>query len=192
MLVIALNGYAQSGKDTFCSLLKKALPSVKIHRIAFADELKWEVGAANIPFCKNLLKLTPKRKEEIRPLLIWWGQERRRQDPDYWIKAVKNKLKTSVGPDDVVVITDNRFLNETLWLKTLPNVILVNIWRIDRRKYTPFNCPNETERANQGKVALHSDYIVKWPSAKHGIAQLMPHVQKFIRRYNLYKSITSQ
>lgn len=53
----------------------------------------------------------------VRDLLKARGQERRNDDPDYWIKALATYIKTHAKADDVYAIDDIRFINEVSYFK---------------------------------------------------------------------------
>jgi len=137
-IVVMLSGYMQSGKDTVGDYLCK---KYRFTRYAFADILKDEVSKL-FDIDRHLLdtqegkaKIITNSEGEnqcIRNILIEHGQERRRQDINYWVKLVKQKIL-----DDKctrVVITDWRFPNEHDELQNVlsNNDYKVYSWRICR------------------------------------------------------------
>lgn len=193
MTTIAINGYAQVGKDTFFTLLKEMLPHKTVTRIAFADALKEEVNDVATAFGYDVFNLSKEQKAQIRALLVWWGCERRRKDPDYWVNLVKERLESS-PPSDVRVITDNRFLNETLWVKSLPNPIILSIKRynmVPNIGKSPnlvwFDPANDEEKENQPKISQYSDFSIEWPSVEKSINELKIYVDFFIKTFGLNK-----
>jgi phosphomevalonate kinase len=80
--IIALAGKQYSGKDTVAELLQQALPLYTVMPIARA--IKEEFARS-----RNLsLAEVEAEKSKFRGDLIALGQQRRQQDPDYWLKQV--------------------------------------------------------------------------------------------------------
>ena len=113
---IALVGPMKCGKDTIASFF---IQNLGYKRIAFADAMKKEVCEIlnNYPTSPNTKPWTPesidKHKDFFRPLLQWWGQYRRSEDPDYWVRIVSNQLNIA----DKHVVTDPRYINELEFLQ---------------------------------------------------------------------------
>lgn len=60
-----------------------------------------------------------------RQILQWWGDYRRAQDPDYFVRITEQHVCNGLGP---VVITDVRFPNEAAMVRQLGG----QIWQIKR------------------------------------------------------------
>lgn len=113
-MIIGISGKMGTGKTTLADHLAKQLDG---HRASFADALRLEVGdyfgvpleAMTNRYAKELT-LVPVgyQYKSIRALLQWWGSLRREADKDYWA----NKLISSIGWDEVVIIDDVRYQNE--------------------------------------------------------------------------------
>lgn len=107
-MLIGISGYAQAGKDT----LARAFVKYGFERLAFADFLKEELK----DFCLKNYGLDPfddEAKKILRPLLVFHGAERRRQDPLYWVKKGVDIWKNHGDKgNDNYVISDVRYLNE--------------------------------------------------------------------------------
>lgn len=108
--MILLAGRPGSGKDTVGNYL---VQNYGYERIAFADILKEEVSETyGIPlhyFHDREIKdsFIPYTVKTYRQLLIEYADERRAEDPNYFVKRAVPKIKR-----DKTVITDCRFYNE--------------------------------------------------------------------------------
>ena len=153
MKLIALCGAAGSGKDTVADMLPA-------RKLAFADALYREVAEAwgveqHVLRCRET-KETPldalalfrcvddsfvveSRLDDHwgiarspRQILQWWGDYRRAQDPDYFVKLTGAEVEIlgSYGAIDVV-ITDARFPNEAALIRQLGG----QLWQIRRPGY---------------------------------------------------------
>lgn len=126
--VIGVGGFARSGKDTFVNVAKKILGQngYSAHRIAFADSLKDEVQTmlGNHGFQADVFTDDAEDKRIIRPLLVWWGCQRRLESKGgmYWVDIVQRQLEgvqqlaETMGNADVdkivYLVSDVRFPNE--------------------------------------------------------------------------------
>ena len=144
MKLIALCGAAGAGKDTVADMLPA-------RKLAFADALYREVAQAwsveqHVLRCRET-KEKPTGMLSIfaciddafvvdfhfldawmaprspRQILQWWGDYRRDQDPDYFVKQTR--------PDGDTVITDVRFPNEAALVRQLGG----QLWQIRRPGY---------------------------------------------------------
>lgn len=131
MLLIGFGHKARQGKNTAAVAVINATPLDSHARIyAYADALRAEVkralshpdGIVNrhvldgtheadsgyVPL-PDWVKLDEHGKP--RTLLQWWGTDyRRAQDPNYWVKRLKETLERE--QPDVALVTDVRFVNE--------------------------------------------------------------------------------
>lgn len=151
MKLIALCGLHGAGKDT----VAEALPARKL---AFADVLYREVAEAwgveqHVLRCREtketpsvLLPLVACKNDEFlldfhlqdnwserrspRQILQWWGDYRRAQDPDYFVRITEQHVCNGLGP---VVITDCRFTNEARMVRQLGG----QIWQVVRSGHNP-------------------------------------------------------
>ena len=125
MNYLGLVGKKQSGKDTAYEALK-AQYGKAVARLSFADALKLEI-------CEQLradpaLLEANKNLPPFRKLHQNYGEWRRSQCEDYWLK----KIEGATWPKEVqlVVVTDCRFLNEAEWIRNKKGK-LVRIFRPD-------------------------------------------------------------
>jgi hypothetical protein len=159
--LIGVSGFARSGKDTFFERSKLLLEKhgKKAVRVAFADALKGE--------CDELLsKYTgisafteeDKEKELIRPLLVTYGTNIRRElDQNCWIEKIQPEVVEYLKSDYYVFVTDVRFKNEAQWI-TINGGILVNV---ARENVKPAN-HEEHKQAHLMKGFI--SYDVFWPT----------------------------
>lgn len=108
---VAIAGKAGAGKNAFAAELESVLAERGIWttQVAFAEGVK-----------RELFELYGLRKEDPggREKLIEIGDGRRQADPDYWVRAMAERVD-SLRPYGVVpLITDMRYLNELEWAET--------------------------------------------------------------------------
>lgn len=138
--LIGLTGYAQSGKDTFASIL---VEKYGYSRIAFADKIRDflyginpMVACSPTGYLQDLVNLVgwdkAKQEPQVRRLLQDLGISARELiDEDLWVSAALG----NVNPTDRVVITDVRFENEAATIKSLGG----QLWRVKRAGVGPVN-----------------------------------------------------
>lgn len=125
-IVVAISGYARSGKDTLAYAIRKPLSDDNDGGSrSYANALKIEVCAMlNHVGMDGQIVFTDdtETKNTIRPLLVAHGEFRRSQDKDHWVRIVTNsinhKVKKSKHPL-VICIPDTRYENEISSLKRL-------------------------------------------------------------------------
>lgn len=115
MKMIGLCGYAQAGKDTAAENMPRW------HRFAFADALKRDVKFIMDRLGVNLD--IPEHKRIIRPLLVEYGKAAREFQHDYWIDRLKSDMMMTGMPEQIV-ITDVRYINEVLWIKSMGGQVI--------------------------------------------------------------------
>ena len=109
MIVFAVSGKAESGKDTFYSLLANVCADsgepLNVCRLAFADKVKE---------CARAMGWNGEKDENGRTGLIMVGDGAREYfDKDVWIKKLINSLEDKKNiPNLIVVVTDCRYPNE--------------------------------------------------------------------------------
>jgi len=136
MMVIAISGTRCVGKDTMFTCLNKI--NSNIIRFAFADMLKYDLQSfIKTQFNIDALNPSPSEKELIRPIFIAYGNIRREQDVDYWVKKVLSQFEL-LEPRDIPCIVDLRFPNELELLRKQygTNLIHINLDRINSPKPT--------------------------------------------------------
>lgn len=158
--IIGLTGLEGAGKDSVAIVLNKhhlAFPiafadalrtevadayGVHIHELTCratkeqpSEQLAlWRCldGAFMQAIIATLPDVDPAAPQSPRQIMRWWGTEyRRAQDPQYWIKAMRERLDWAHGiplPATALVITDVRFANEADLVRELGG----QIWRVHR------------------------------------------------------------
>lgn len=164
--ILALTGYAQSGKDTVAEIL---VANHGFTRISFADPIREAVYALN-PIVtpgsdvrvRNLVDLlgwdnVKVQYPEIRRLLQVFGTEvaREQWSDTFWIDLAFSKME----PHKAYVITDCRFPNEAEAIRAHDG----KIWRVNRPGVGPVNShasdnfigqiPVDAEIDNVGSIA---------------------------------------
>lgn len=158
MKLVALCGLHGAGKDTVADALparKLAFADVLYREVAEAffvavEELKCRetkevpTDALKLRNCSSSgfacflddcgwpfeLMHSPRSPRQI---LQWWGDYRRAQDPEYFVKAVQIEVQVSEWDCDDVVITDCRFPNEAAMVRQLGG----KIWQVVRPGHNP-------------------------------------------------------
>lgn len=64
------------------------------------------------------------KSKEVRNLLQYWGEKRRKQDKNYWVSKTTNLIKKLTSDNIFVYITDGRYLNEIESVKSLGGKII--------------------------------------------------------------------
>lgn len=152
MKLIALCGAAGAGKDTVADMLparKLAFADALYREVAqafgeseewlkrreFKETLQWELrvdACQHEAFCGylrwsgNIYQGSSddgQHPRSPRQILQWWGDYRRAQDPDYFVKLMR--------PEGDTVITDVRFPNEAALIRQLGG----QLWQIRRPGY---------------------------------------------------------
>lgn len=106
MAIILISGKAGSGKT---SIAEGVASICNVKKYAFADALK--------AYCSKHHNWSGIKDAEGRALLQRVGQEKRAEDPDYWVKSLLNT--TPIQTHRVSLIDDWRFPNEVQALRCL-------------------------------------------------------------------------
>lgn len=133
MQIIGISGKMGVGKTTVARMLCELIPGAE--RIAFGDILKREMaGIFGVPLGyfydrKEMnVAATPERRAAgmtqsmtVRELMQWYGTEVvRKENPDYWVHAMREKLRNMRATGvPVAIIDDVRFPNEAALIKEL-------------------------------------------------------------------------
>jgi hypothetical protein len=190
MKVIGIAGFARCGKDTFVHIAKTLLQKngYRATRVAFADMLKDEVTGMlkNNEFKATVKTDDPAVKTQMRPLMVWWGCQRRYESEGgmYWVNEVDRQIEdliadcTAAGESTdrmIVLVSDVRFPNEVKWVheKWGGQVIHLKKWKSEWRKggqdgsdevlvkvYDP--APNEEEAKQDPLVEALADVKTEW------------------------------
>ena len=214
-LIIGIGGCARAGKDTFASILTNRLNAAgrSVDKFAFADALKQDCDS----FCKEKLGISaftqvPNEKLLIRPLLVWYGDAKRKQSNGrYWVDIIDAKVKASKS--DFCIVTDVRYdfyeRDEISWVKEDRHGLVVHVSRwsmnpvkvnlmgtIDKIGAYPmqqkvFVPPaNDHEKENDPKVKAKANHVIEWENVD-GLTMeqlatapsLVVHVESFVDLY---------
>lgn len=171
--LIALSGYAGSGKDLFCSILIEELKKNKISsaRIAFADHLKFILrDRIKDLYNIDIITATREQKEVVRHYLIECAEEIRKSSRGGFFPSHLDQVlsKESRSPKDFYIITDLRFdeygeSDELQWVKNKRGIV-VNIEKFQDNNGDIIFCeaPNSKEKYNFPRIKSKSDYSVIW------------------------------
>lgn len=183
--IIGISGIAQAGKDTFVSIAKEILikNGYVPYRIAFADTLKKEVQEMLLQnnFTISAYVSDFEQKKNIRPLLVWWGCQRRRESVGgyYWVSKAEEHMRRYLNSVEfanqdinkqVILVSDVRFKNESTWIKeyTFGKVIHLKRFKyisLDNSQIKKYDDPpNDEERRNDPIVNEMSDLKIEWES----------------------------
>lgn len=115
--IVAISGFAGAGKDTLAKATAWHLAQRGIGNtvtVKFADELKEAINQALMYLGLPAIAFTEDRslKEQLRPLMKELGIYARKQDIDIFAKLVAGIIQSRVRENDVIFITDMRYLNE--------------------------------------------------------------------------------
>jgi len=196
MKVIGIAGFARCGKDTFVGIAKNILlrNGYRPQRFAFADMLKNETEEMlkSNKFSATVYTEESGAKNLIRPLLVWWGCQRRYESEGglYWVNEVDKKLKNwdecearggHIG-SGVALVSDVRFVNEAKWVHENWKGVVIHLKRwstkevrdgygdtVFAKTYDP--APNEEEAKNDPLVQELADHRIEWESKGKHTAQ---------------------
>ncbi len=157
--ILGISGVATAGKDTVYTLIKKYLNDDSIKRIAFADALKEELDPFFKSFGGTAWETDPIKKAKIRPILVSHGCSMRDiSNGQYWIKKIEPRVLEWIEKNNLVIITDVRFINELHWIREhTGKVIYVERIQKDGSVLKPTN--NE-EIQNDPDMRNNSDLIL--------------------------------
>lgn len=196
MKVIGIAGFARCGKDTFVKIAQDILKKngYAPMRLAFADMLKDEVENMMID---NGFKATVKTddtaiKTLVRPLLVWWGCQRRYESEGglYWVNEVDKQIRDVVNDFQtggsstervVALISDVRFPNEARWVHENWNGSVIHLKKYliaqsngipsELGKFKLYDAaPNEEEAKQDPLVEAVADVRTEWEGKGHKTA----------------------
>ena len=198
MKVIGIAGFARCGKDTFVKIAQDILKKngYTPMRLAFADMLKDEVERMlkDNKFSATVKTEDSAAKTLIRPLLVWWGCQRRHETEGglYWINEVDKQIRGIVADMQsgggstermVTLISDVRFPNEAEWVHGNWDGSVIHLkkyqseWRragqdgseeVQVKVYD--SAPNEEEAKQDPLVEAMADVKIEWEGRGHKTA----------------------
>lgn len=180
-MLIGLTGKKQAGKDTAFKRLQRLLGTDRVRRVAFSDKLYQSAAAAlgvtveqlnewktdpsvRIVITKTVDEQGYKRiftlkSLNIREYLQFYGTEAHREvfGDNFWVDQVTPELETHArgDGDDIVVVTDVRFINEAARIYELGGGVVRIVG------------PDHVEEAGDGhasEVSLPADHVDEYIS----------------------------
>ena len=166
MYKIAICGKAKSGKNTLAEMIQKKLPTLSYKQVAFADPVKTiaKTMFPNIPqeyltgpseYRKNIIPGAFKDNQPltVRQLLIDIGTGLGRSyNRNIWIDAFDKNL--SSYKEDLLILTDCRFINEFNYLKN-KGFFIIKILRNE------INFINHVSEIEQDSIPLDKfDFVI--------------------------------
>lgn len=114
-MIIGISGHARVGKDTLALSIQRYLAQlgVKVEINSFANQLKSNIDAFLVKeFGISAFTTSDDEKKIARPMLVAYGNTKRAQDEDCWIKEIAKRVDKAA----INIIPDVRFLNEANWI----------------------------------------------------------------------------
>ena len=131
-IIIGISGKQLSGKDTFAKMLIEILgkDGILFDRIGLADALKQEYSNQKGISIKEI----EQNKHLYRQDLIQLGQQRRNEDPYYWIDQVLSK-------EGNIIVPDVRFQNEKQAIEANGGIVIrLESRLVERKKRGKLSC----------------------------------------------------
>lgn len=201
--IIGIGGLARSGKDTFVAIAKNILKrnGYAPFRIAFADKLKEEVEAMLVAnnFKASVLTDDTEAKKLIRPLLVWWGCQRRYESDGglYWVKkaeeVINHYYSNAIDKNKLVfLVSDVRFPNEVKWVHETFGGEVIHLKKyavqtVSNRALTEESFikiydtpPNEEEKKQDPIVREMSNYQIEWEKSSAKDLMTDPTLNKIV------------
>lgn len=170
-IVIGVSGVAGSGKDTFCSMLKKYLKSFnkECAAFSFAEALKKQVRDNSL----DLYGIDPTNcsrdeKNIIRPFLVAHGKIMRDlSNGRHWVDIVDKKIEY----DKINLISDVRYCeypeDEVFWIKSNRGVVVhVSRFTFIKDEKIFIGPANSEEDRNDKIIKKLADFNVEWETGK--------------------------
>lgn len=166
-LLLGFGSRARIGKDFATEAIRQHYGAERVCRIAFADPLKFDLRPLLEPIGIDPIIVSGTTKEQIRPLMVAYGETMRSFDANYWVKRALNLIEQVRC--SIIIIPDCRYPNEIQALKAAggyyieidaPNIPLVN----------------DSERKNSPLCMAQADYIVQNMVQPHSSGILIPDI----------------
>lgn len=166
-LILAVSGYAQSGKDTFADAVVGVLGSKhKCSRFKFAEHLRRAAGMAFSYLNLNVNPWTEDKaeKEKLRPILVSLGEFAREKNVDVFAGLTRDEIKFFLSSDcEIAIVTDMRYANEH---ELLMEMASQNGYKYHRVHITRIGTgpANDAEERSVAKLLQHpvdASYIAK-------------------------------
>lgn len=141
--------FLKTGKND--KVEKSEIDTKIIHKIAFADEVKYELCRLNPEVDEFKLFNSTTYKEQFRKELVDIGDGYRKNDPLIWIKKHQERLIKYLDTHDghLVVITDMRYINEFVYFEHMAKSMSENIFLSVR-----VECPLHIRLERMSKIGM--------------------------------------
>lgn len=137
-LLIGLSGKKRSGKDTAANMIRVALPQYNVVTLSFALPLKAMVARS---YNVSIEQLENEKARWRKALQFTGSYCRELYGDDYWIRQLNTELN-KCDDNDVVIVTDVRYVNEANYIRKLGGVVV----RVNRPNVDTFDMhSSETE-----------------------------------------------
>lgn len=151
-VVIGMSGKARHGKSSMGTLIEayaKACGYVA-ESVGFADAVKAEA--------RERFGWNGEKDEAGRTLLQKLGMDRRKENPDYWVERLFERIKSDVHAPflKVYIITDVRFENEASAIRHLPSGMMWRVFRVNATGLPYENDLTAEQRGHPSETALDS------------------------------------
>lgn len=166
-VILAVSGYAQSGKDTFADAVVGLIGGkYKCSRFKFAEHLRIAAGKAFSYLNLDVNPWTEDRveKEKLRPLLVSLGEFAREKNVNVFAGLARDEIKFFLSSDcEIAIITDMRYSNEHELLKEMAsqNGYKYHRVHITRIGTGPVNDAEERSVASLLHHPVDASYIAK-------------------------------
>lgn len=152
--LIAVAGFKRSGKNSVADWFVRH----KDYRaFAFADAVRDEVqdryGISAVADHEKEIPLPGFGGDSYRDLLRKVGQDRRAQDPWYWVKRLAEQVEPHLQRGGRAVISDLRFDNELAWVRQHAGL---SIW-VWRPAIESDGHVSEQDHSSQMDIQIHND-----------------------------------
>jgi hypothetical protein len=122
-VILAVSGYAQSGKDTFADAVVESIGSKHAcSRFKFAEDLRIATRKAFEHLEVNVNPWTEDKseKEQLRPVLVAIGEYARSKNENVFAELTSKNINRSLSSScEIAIVTDMRYSNEHEILKRL-------------------------------------------------------------------------
>ena len=162
-MIVGLSGKMRAGKSVTAKALAEKHGFVNL---SFATYLKEDVVAMGF----DPEDVYHRKPPWMRALLQSYGQARRAQDPDYWLK----KLEASVAmckPTTIFIVDDVRFPNEATYIEQMGTLI-----RLERDGYNNV----DTDLSETALDDWPFDHTVYSEEGPEGVIDLILHTEDIL------------
>lgn len=169
-VIIAISGYARTGKDTLCKFLIDEYKKYGFvaKRFSFADALKEDLKDYVSSYGYDIFSLDGEEKELFRPLMVWKGFYHRSKTSGTYFCDILDKKISDDKDVDVAIITDLRYAeyekDELQFVKDRGGFVIA-LSRILDRSLGRYQLPaNNEENLNFEIIRKNADLDIELPN----------------------------